>query len=106
MSILSDGIQGLLGEGIQCAVDAAKETGVEVTNQFIIEWLNKKKWGGSDTWTGKIISSYLDNLRSNVQTSITANIINRRINSIQTDNLGIIGVQKLKGLFSKIRTVN
>ena len=47
MSILSDGIQGMLGEGINCAIDALKETGVEVTNQAVTEWLNKMRWAVS-----------------------------------------------------------
>ena len=86
----------MLGEGINLVLDSAKETGVEVTTLYIAQELSKMKWSGKNDWTDKIIESYIDNLRSNLQASIVLNIIQRRIAKVQIDNYRYLAVEKIK----------
>lgn len=89
-------VEALLGEGIQIVLDSVKETGVEISTMYIAEQLRKMRWAGTDTWTSRSIEAYIDNLRGNLQASISANIIQRRIAKMQVDNMGYLAVEKMK----------
>ncbi len=96
-------VEALLGEGIQIVLDSAKETGVEISTMYIAEQLRKMRWAGTDTWTSRAIESYIDNLRGNLQASISANIIERRIAKMQVDNMGYLAVEKMKEALRRFR---
>lgn len=96
MGNLSLGLISMLNEGIGMVLDSASETMVEVSTAWIAQELNKRTWMGKGTWTDTIIESFLDNLKSNLQTAITTNIIQRRIGSIQWANRRYFGEEKLK----------
>lgn len=100
---LSDWSIDMLGEGINIVIDSATETTMEVSTAWLAEELNKRKWAGKNTWTDKIIESFIDNLKSNVQSAIVANIINRRINKIQQNNFGYIVAEKLRSRLQAFR---
>lgn len=100
---LTDWSLDMLGEGINIALDALAETTVEITTQSIAEYLNSVKFSGKGNWTDKIIESYIDNLKSGLQTAIVANIINRRISKLQNNNLGYYAKEKLRTAFVNFR---
>lgn len=100
MTNLSLGLTSMLNEGIGLVLDSLSETVVEVSTQWIASELNKMKWAGKGNWTDVIIESFLDNLRSNLQTVITTNIIHKRINSIQYANRMYFGQEKIKQGFN------
>lgn len=96
MPSIGNYVSAMLGEGINIVLDSAKETGVEITTMYIAQELAKMKWAGKNDWTDKMIEAYIDNLRSNLQASIVANIIQRRIAKVQIDNYGYLAVEKIK----------
>lgn len=93
----------MISEGINIVLDSATETTMEVTTAWLAQELNKIKWAGKSNWTSKIIESYIDNLRSNLQSSITANIINRRINKLQNNNYGYYAMEKVRSRMQSFR---
>lgn len=97
---LSNFLIAMLPEGIGIVLESAKETAVEISTLYIAEQLNKIRWAGEDTWSDKIIESYIDNLRGNLHTSVTANIVHNRIAKVQVDNIKIMGIEKGKQYYN------
>lgn len=93
----------MTGEGINIALDALAETAVEVSTAEIAKYLNSIKFSGKGNWTDRIIESYIDNLKSNLQTAITANIIHRRISKLQNNNHGYYVKEKIRSAFVNFR---
>lgn len=96
MTSLTDYFWSILPEGINLILDSAKETGVEITTLYIANQLNKMKWAGKGDWSDDVIESFINNYRGNLQSSITANIVQRRIAKIQVDNAGYYVTEKGK----------